>query len=38
LCIIDRRPRQLTREELGLLDDLRDLVEKELVAGARAPG
>jgi phosphoribosyl 1,2-cyclic phosphodiesterase/CheY-like chemotaxis protein len=38
LCIIDRRPRQLTREELGLLDDLRDLVEKELVAGARASG
>jgi phosphoribosyl 1,2-cyclic phosphodiesterase/CheY-like chemotaxis protein len=33
LCIIDRRPRQLSREELGLLTDLSRLVEKELISG-----
>lgn len=33
LCVIDRRPRQLSHQELGLLSDLRVLVEKELVEG-----
>jgi len=32
LCIIDRRPRRLATDELGLLRDLAALVEQELVA------
>ena len=36
LCIIDRRPRQLTAEQLRLLGDLAALVEKELVSGKTA--
>jgi GAF domain-containing protein len=30
LCVIDRRPRQLDEQQLGLLRDLADLVEAEL--------
>ena len=30
LCILDDRPREMTRDELGLLHDLAELVEEEL--------
>ena len=36
LCVIDWRPRQLSAEDLRILDDLAGLVEEEL--GARRPG
>jgi GAF domain-containing protein len=36
LCVVDRRPRQLDEQQLALLRDLADLVERELVA-APAP-
>jgi phosphoribosyl 1,2-cyclic phosphodiesterase/DNA-binding NarL/FixJ family response regulator len=36
LCVIDQRPRQLSAEDLRILDDLAGLVEEEL--GARRPG
>ena len=37
LCLIDRRARHLDAQQLGLLRDLADLVEGELVSG-RDPG
>jgi phosphoribosyl 1,2-cyclic phosphodiesterase/DNA-binding response OmpR family regulator len=37
LCIIDHRPRQITNEQVKLLEDLGKLVEKELVAGPETP-
>lgn len=37
LCLIDHRARQLDAQQLGLLRDLADLVERELV-GTASPG
>ena len=37
LCLIDRRARQLDDQQLGLLRDLADLVEAELVRPVDAP-
>jgi len=37
LCLIDRRARQLDEQQLGLLRDLADLVEAELVRPVDAP-